>query len=156
MLELILQVHRGWSTYCILYLLQVPWQPRHNQQLSWSHVVDLNHVSYHWIWGYGTKHILWKRSLPPDGHYGEKSAEKLSHVFFFFASFVNLLKDWLEALFFCTKYTSNISWLEKSCWQANEIRKKSILCICSCPFLLFYRVPAALPWWWLWWQKNWN
>lgn len=34
-------------------------------------MVDLNHVSDYWIWGYGPTHILWKRSLPPDRHYGQ-------------------------------------------------------------------------------------
>lgn len=41
-------------------------------------MVDLNHISYHWIWGYGPKHILWERSLPPDWHYGEP--EKTARV----------------------------------------------------------------------------
>lgn len=54
-------------------LLQVSRQPGHNQQLSRSHVVDLNHVSYHWIRGYGPEHVLWERSLPSDWHHGEEA-----------------------------------------------------------------------------------
>lgn len=36
-------------------------------------MVDLNHVSYHWIRGYGPEHVLWERSLPSDWHHGEEA-----------------------------------------------------------------------------------
>lgn len=67
-----------YSRCCLCHLSQIPRQPGHNQQLPRSHVVDLNHVSHHWLRGHGTKHILWERSLSRDWHYGEKVGNMFS------------------------------------------------------------------------------
>lgn len=58
----------------IMYL-QVPRQPGHNQQLPGSHVVDLDNLPHHRLWGYGPKHVLWEGSLPPDRHHGESGVD---------------------------------------------------------------------------------
>lgn len=122
------------------YLLQVSWQPRHNQQLSRSHVVDLYHVSYHRIWRYGPKHILWERSLPPDGHYGERSCEKQTEYSrVCLCQFVKVLKGWQPLTSFIIYKTNmlQIFYDGKNCWQASEISKNphcASVSVCSCSF----------------------